>query len=131
MNQGIARFASEGSSGADDQLIGSNASSIQSIKKTLLSGEVIERGEVVGLVTATGKARAAVAANGDGSAVPYGIAVHDMDATGGDKDLLVYIAGHFNENQLIIGAGLTVAGIREGLRGKGIFLETPIKANAS
>jgi hypothetical protein len=49
-----------------------------------------------------------------------------MDASAGDKTLLVYIAGEFNENEVTLGTGHTVASIREGLRDNGIFLKPSV-----
>lgn len=43
-------------------------------------------------------------------------------ATGGDKELMAYYQGDFNEAALTLGTGHTLASIREGLRGKGIQL---------
>lgn len=64
----------------------------------------------------------AVAAATDGSAIPKSIAVHDADATAAPVELLVYTAGEFSESALTIGAGLTIAAIREPLRTRGIHL---------
>ncbi|MDP9176694.1 MAG: head decoration protein [Gemmatimonadota bacterium] len=58
----------------------------------------------------------------DGSETPDVILVQDCDASAGDAEALVYTRGDFNSNALTLGAGHTVASIREGLRGKGINL---------
>ncbi len=60
---------------------------------TVLSGEVLVTGQVVGIVTATGKVRAWAPANGDGSQNAAGVMTLDVNATGGDKQG-VMIARH-------------------------------------
>jgi hypothetical protein len=44
------------------------------------------------------------------------------DATAAATEVLVYERGEFDESQLSIGAGLTVAGARDVLRARGIHL---------
>ena len=123
-----AGFESEGSSVVDDQLIASDGGNLIGRKYTLLSGQNVVRGTVLGVVTASGKVITSLSAAVDGSQTPFCIAAHDVDATGGDKDIEVYTRGNFNEHKLTLGTAHTLASIREGLRGKGIYLETPIQA---
>lgn len=70
----------------------------------------------------SGKYKLAAAAAIDGSAVPDAILAEDRDATSADAECLIYTRGDFNQDALVLGSGLTVAGIREGLREKGINL---------
>lgn len=65
--------------------------------------------------------RAATAAV-DGSAVPVAILAEDCDATGADKECLVFERGDFNEAALNFGTGHTAATVREVLRARGIQL---------
>jgi hypothetical protein len=95
---------------------------VVSRKVTILTGQNLARGTVLGKITATGKYKASAAANGDGSETPDCILVEATDATGGDAEAMGYFRGRFSSGALTIGAGLTVAGITEGLRGKGIDL---------
>lgn len=113
------------SSSVDNLIAGSNHQTI-SRSITLLSGQNVVRGTVLGIVTASGKYAISTAAASNGSQTPKAIAVEDCDATGGDKTLAVYIAGEFNENEITLGAGHTVASIREGLRDNGIFLKPSV-----
>lgn len=122
-----AGFSSEGSF-AWDQLIGSDAGSIKSRKYTLVSGQNVVRGAVLGVITTGGKLALSLSGASDGSQTPFGIAADDVNASGGDKEILVYVNGTFNEHALTLGTAHTLASIREGLRGKGIILETPIQA---
>jgi hypothetical protein len=70
----------------------------------------------------TYKYKLAAAAAVDGSAVPVAVLAQDADATAADVDAMVFYRGSFNDTQLTLGAGLTVAGIREALRLRGIYL---------
>jgi hypothetical protein len=74
------------------------------------------------IAAGSGKYKLAAAAAIDGSAVPDLILTEDCDATAADKEALAYARGDFNSNSLTLGAGLTVAGITETLRAKGITL---------
>lgn len=126
MDQGIASYISEDSP-LDDDLFGSDVGNIIARKYTLISGQNVVRGTVLGQITSGGKLNKSLSAAGDGSGTPFGIAVQDVDASSGDKEIDVYTRGSFNEHALILGASHTVASIREGLRDKGIYLETPVR----
>lgn len=52
---------------------------------TVLSGETLVAGQVVGIVTASGKVRAWAPANTDGSQNAAGVMVADVTATAGDR----------------------------------------------
>lgn len=128
ISDGIAGFTTPAGTTTADNLIGSNADSIIGRKYTLASGNVVVRGQVIGKITASGKVAKALSASADGSQTPYGIAEHDCDASAGDKDLMVYESGNFNENAIVLGTGLTLAGVRASfLAGGRINLETPVK----
>lgn len=58
----------------------------------------------------------------DGSNVPDLILAEDCDATAADKECLVYSTGTFVDAALTLGAGHTIASVREGLRAKSIHL---------
>lgn len=102
----------------------------ESVKRTLLSGQNVVRGAVLGRVTASGKYVLSLSAAVDGSEVPDAIAAEDADATGGDVDVLIYRSGEFNEAALTIGTGHTAASISQGLRERGVFLK-PTQAASS
>lgn len=126
-----AGFSVSSESDTDD-LIGSNAADLLARKYTLLASYSVVRGEVVGVVTATGKIRPSLSGASDGSQTPFGIAAEtvaaDSDSPQADQAVNVYTRGSFNENALTLGTAHTVASIREGLRDKGIYLETPVKS---
>lgn len=90
---------------------------------TLVSGQNVQRGAVLGIITASGKYTLSTSALTNGAQTPKAIAAEDMDATGGDKTLQVYIAGEFNEREIVLGSGHTADSIRETLRDGGIYLK--------
>lgn len=96
----------------------------------LLSGQVLDRGSVVGVITSSGKLTLSTTAASDGSENPFGILADHYDASGGDVGpCAVYIKGDFNENAIILGTGWTVASIFSPLRTIGIFLK-PVVAQS-
>jgi len=128
-----AAFTPASDSPVPDDLIGSNAADLLARKYVLSADQVILRGTLMGVVTASGEVIKSLSAAGDGSQTPFGIAAHDMDATigpdspPGDQEILVFVRGSFNENAVIYGTAHTKDTVREGLRDKGIYLETPVK----
>lgn len=101
-----------------------DAGKLVSRKITLISGQNLTRGSVLGKITASGKYNLSLSAAGDGSQTPDLILAEDTDASGGDKEALAYEAGVFNVNALNIGTAHTAASIQEGLRAKGIHFHT-------
>ncbi|SMF48021.1 Bacteriophage lambda head decoration protein D [Azospirillum oryzae] len=95
---------------------------------TLVSGQNLARGAVLGKITASGKYTLSLSASSDGSQVPSAILADAVDASGGDKLAGVYLAGEFNTNALTIGTGHTAASIKDTLRDAGIYLKTAVSA---
>lgn len=93
---------------------------------TLLSGQNVGRGAVLGRVTASGKYKLSASAASDGSEVPVAIAAEPIDATAGDAAGPAYHTGEFNAAQLAFGAGHTAASVEAALRARGqpIFIRT-------
>ena len=138
---GRARFAIDDTVSPLDDLIGSNAADLLARKYDLVNNAVVKRGMVVGITSGGAVARSMTGA-GDGTDTPFGIAAIDADEAAGDTEVLVFVRGSFNEREVerLLGAGddgdgghtwtdssLTIAGIREGLRDKGIYLEKPVR----
>lgn len=120
-----ANFKTEGTY-TPDSLLAGNAHLLVARKVTVLSGQVLQRGAALGIITASGKAILSLAAASDGSQTPDLILAEDVDATGADATALAYERGDFNARAITLGTGHTVASIREGLRAKGIALLTAI-----
>lgn len=79
---------------------------------TILSGQVLPRGAVLGKITATGKYVLSLAAANDGSQVPGPVLTHDVDATGGDAKSAGYVHGQFIAPALTYGAGHSAATVK-------------------
>lgn len=120
-----ANFQTEGAY-TPDSLLAGNAHLLVARKVTVLSGQVLQRGAVLGTITSSGKAILSLATAVDGSQTPDLILAEAVDATGADAPALAYERGDFNAGAITLGTGHTVASIREGLRAKGIALLTAI-----
>lgn len=95
---------------------------------TIAAGQVIARGAVLGMITASGKYVAALSASTDGSQNPSAIAADFVDASAGDALGGVYIAGEFNGNALLLGTGITLAAAKASLRLQSIYVKTAVSA---
>lgn len=89
---------------------------------TLVSGENVVRGTVLGKITTGGKYNKSLSAASDGSQTPVAIAAEDMDASGGDKTIMVYLNGDFKASKLTYGASHTKTTLFEQLARIGIRL---------
>lgn len=107
-----------------DALLGGDSDDIIAIKVVIAAGagNNLKRGHVLGKITASGKYTLALAASNDGSQVPDVILAHDVDATAGDVEAMVYIRIVANKSAVLFGAGLTVVSTFDVLRTKCIFL---------
>lgn len=116
-----AKFATEGTY-TPDNLIAGNAHLLVARKVTIISGQNVVRGAVLGKITASGKYSLSLSAATDGSETPDLILAEDCDASAGDKTALAYARGDFADIALTLGTAHTVASITEGLRAKGITI---------
>lgn len=92
---------------------------------TLISGQNLLRGQVLGRITASGKWTAYAAGASDGSQVARAILFRDTDASGGDAVAQAYRHGEFNR-EAVIGLGANAAAQRtttEALEAVGIYLK--------
>lgn len=115
-----AEFSSD--SFSPDKLLAGNSHLLVTRQITLISGQNLTRGAVLGKITASGKYNLSLSAAGDGSQTPDLILAEDTDASDGDVVTIAYERGDFNQNALTLGTAHTVDSIREGLRDKGITL---------
>ena len=122
-----ASFATEGTY-VPDSLIAGNARLLVARTVTIVSGQNLVRGAVIGKITTGGKYQLSLSAASDGSQVPDLILAEDCDATSADAKALAYSRGDFNANALTLGTAHTVASITEGLRAKGIALLPAVSA---
>lgn len=120
-------FASEGSYSPDMLIAGDHP--IRTIGVVVVSGAgALVRGSVLGKITTGGKYTLSASAASNGSQTPVAILGEDVDATSGDVNAFVYIAGDFNSNELTLGAGHTIASIRDALAQKSIYLHDAVPA---
>jgi hypothetical protein len=78
----------------------------------------------VTVAAGSGKLRECKSANVDGSNQPYAILAETTDASGADATCPIYLAGEFTQSAVSAGTGHTVAGLRDTLRGLGIYLKS-------
>lgn len=92
-------------------------------KVTIASGAgALLAGTVLGKIDASGKYLKSLSAATDGSEVVDAILSEDVDATSADKEAVVYIAGEFDQDKLILGTGHTLGSIDATCRDKSIWL---------
>lgn len=121
----LAAGVSSANSPVSVELIANNSGLLFPRKITLLAGQNLKRGALLGKVTASGKYVLSLAASSDGSQAPVEVLVHDTDATAGDVETLAYDRGDFNQAAMTFGTGHTPASVRDGLRALGIFIHKP------
>lgn len=92
---------------------------------TILTGQTLSKGSVLGVVTATGKLKLSASAAVDGSETPRFVLGEDLDTTGGDKVFSVIAEGYINETALVFGAGHTADTVRLPLSAQGIYIKAP------
>lgn len=107
-----------------DALIANNANLLVHETITLISGQNLLRGAVLGKITASGKYNLSLSAAVDGSQTPFAILAEDCNAAAGDKVTVAYFRGDFMANKLILGTAHTLASIKQGLRDKQIEIIT-------
>lgn len=96
---------------------------------TVLSGENLARGTVLGRISASGKhVIVNSAGTDDGRRAPVAILAEACDASGGDKQALVYLSGAFNEGKCVFGGTDTAATHRAALRDLNIYLKKSVPA---
>lgn len=113
-------FSSEAAYDPNDVLVDSEG--ILTREVTLVSGQNVARGAVLGKITTGGKYKLSASADSDGSQTPVAIAMQAIDATGGDKKISVYLNAKVRPSKLIFGTGHTAASTFEALAKVGIQL---------
>lgn len=91
---------------------------------TVLSGQVLTRGTCLGKITASGKhVICDSAGTDDGRRAPVAILAEACDATGGDKQAVIFLSGAFNQAAVTFGGTDTAATHRAALRDLNIYLK--------
>lgn len=110
-----------------DKLIAGHEIPLLTTGVLLASGQgVLERGSVIGIVTADGKGKLCDSTATDGSQVAKYILAEDVDTTGGDVMAVCYKSGVFNRNALIFGGTDTADVHEDELRDVNIYLKDEI-----
>lgn len=107
---------------APDNLIAGNNHMLISRKVTLISGQNLTRGALLGKITASGKYNLSLSAAADGSQTPTAVLAEDCDASAADAECMIYERGDFNQNAMTFGTSHTADSVRDGLRSKQITL---------
>lgn len=105
-----------------DNLI-SGAFPLVTKKVTILSGQNVVRGTLMGKIDLSGKYVKSLSASSDGSQNPNAILVRDVDASLADKSGEVYLSGQFNKEKITFGTAHTADSTCDALRNLSIFLE--------
>lgn len=96
-------------------------------RETILSGQNLSRGDLLGKITDTGasqgKLKLCASSASDGSQTPYAILVDDCDASSADTVADVYKSGQFNEDAIGLATGDTIDEFKDALRDVGIFVK--------
>ena len=92
-------------------------------KVTILAGQNLVEGAVLGKITASGKHILSLSAAVDGSQAVDLVLAHAVDATAADKEAIAYETGQVVASALVIGTAHTLASIREAMRDKGLIID--------
>ncbi len=110
-----------------DNLLASDYPAVTDIR-TIVSGQNLSRGAVLGKITASGKYTLCDSTAVDGSENPVCILAEDCDASDADATAVVFLSGSFNEGQLTFGGADTADDHRDALRDLNIYLKKAVNA---
>lgn len=99
------------------------AGTAEVVVDSVVAGEALKRGDVIGLVTVSGKAKKVDSTAEDGTKNPYAIVTDDVEL---DEPVNIYLTGEFNEEALTFGGTDDADKHRIALREIGIFLKQNI-----
>jgi len=84
--------------------------------ETVVSGQNVVRGTVMGVITSSGKLSICDSNNSDGTENPWSVMAEDVDASGGDAVGITYQTGAFNQEALTFGSIDTIETHRAAMR---------------
>jgi len=96
-----------------DNLIAGHTPQIANDSGTLVTGQNLARGAVLGRITASSKLTLCENNAVDGSEVPVAILVEAIDASAADKVCQLYVGGCFHSDELVWGATFDTAAEKE------------------
>jgi hypothetical protein len=103
-----------------DKLIGGDFPLVTE-SATILDGQDVARGALMGKVTASGKLKICDSGNSDGSENPYAVMAEAAAPSGADGVATVYLTGQFNIVALTFGGTDTFATHRVAMRALSMF----------
>lgn len=92
-----------------DRLLAGDSADLVTDQGTIILGQNLIRGTVLGKIAASGKHTKCVSTATDGSQIPVAILAVDTDATAADKVAPIYIGGEINSNIVVFGGSDTAA----------------------
>lgn len=90
-------------------------------KVTIAAGTALPKGALLGQITASSKYVLSLAASSDGSQAPGAVLSEDIDASGSDREAIVYFTGEFRADGMTFGTGHSASSTRAALRALSIF----------
>lgn len=111
-----------------DNLFAGHVQPVVSGSETVLAGNNLTRGTVLGLITASGKVKAVDDSLSDGAQNVYAVLAEDCDATSADEVAAVYYTGEYNINALTFGGDDTAADHKVAARNIGLFFKNTVPA---
>jgi hypothetical protein len=91
--------------------------------ETIISGQDVVRGTVMGRITASGKLTACDHTASDGSQTPYAVMAEDCDASTADTNCGAYVAGYFVEGSLTFGGTSDIDDLKVAMRGANLYTQ--------
>ncbi len=88
----------------------------------IAQGQLLDRGAVVGLVTADDNYVLSLAAAENGSEVPALVLAYEVDASDGPKVVAAYSSAAFDATKLVYGAGHDAGSVEQAFRTAGTQL---------
>lgn len=85
-------------------------------KVTIANSAALTAGAVLGRITASGKYLLSASGAADGSQTAAAVLAENADASGGDVEAVVYVAGEFIADKLNFGTGHTAATVETNFR---------------
>ena len=96
---------------------------------TVVSGEKVVRGTLMGKITSGGKLKTCFSGNSDGSENPYAVMLEDVDASGGDvAGANILLTGELNSAALTFGSVDTYLTHKNAMRNLSMFVKVPVAA---
>lgn len=94
--------------------------------ETLVSGQNLSRGCVVGKITASSKLTACDHTASDGSETPFGVLAADCDASAADASCVIYDFGKFNSDKLTFGGSSTISDLKAAMKAVNLYVKDAV-----